>query len=368
MDENAGDQVALLLFRLGVEWYAVRVGDVREIYQEYEVTPVPCVPEFIQGVVNIRGEILSVTDLAKIMGLGSAMAEGVQPPAIVVNNQEVATAMVVDEIGDIIELPQGGIEAPVSIIDRTQAEFVSGSVYVDGTLVGVVNVDRVSGARRRVEPALDGTGKGARDHGHPEADIEQLHQPSDLLDGAHPDRLPDHPVHRHLARSSATRSPDQVRPCSDFLLLGGLSLVLLVSWGFILYYLGRRFVSPLNAVVESVRSACQGEIGRKVDVKGEDEIGVLAQSYNQMLDLIIYLIRQTQESSKRLSAVRQRHPLRYRAAGLRLRRAGRVDQPDHRDDGGARLHLSPDRREREPGRVDGGGLARQRRRTASRRS
>lgn len=143
VDENAGDQIALLLFRLGVEWYAVRVGDVREIYQEYEVTPVPCVPDFIQGVVNIRGEILSVTDLAKIMGLGSAPTEGVQPPAIVVNSSDVATAMVVDEIGDIIELPRGGLEAPVSIIDRSQAEFVSGSAYVDGTLIGVVNVDRV---------------------------------------------------------------------------------------------------------------------------------------------------------------------------------------------------------------------------------
>lgn len=142
-DENAGGQIALLLFRLGVEWYAVGVGDVREIYQEYEVTAVPCVPDYIQGVVNIRGEILSVTDLAKIMGLESAPTDGVQPPAIVVNSSEVATAMVVDEIGDIIELPQGGLEAPVSIIDRSQAEFVSGSVYVDGTLVGVVNVDRV---------------------------------------------------------------------------------------------------------------------------------------------------------------------------------------------------------------------------------
>ncbi len=143
VDDTAGDEVALLLFRLGVEWYAVRVAEVREIYQEYEVTPVPCVPDFIQGVVNIRGEILSVTDVSKMMGLGAAWMEGEQPPAIVVNNDEAATSMVVDEIGDIIELPEGGIEPPVSIIDRQQAEFVSGSVYVDGTLVGVVNVDRV---------------------------------------------------------------------------------------------------------------------------------------------------------------------------------------------------------------------------------
>jgi purine-binding chemotaxis protein CheW len=143
LEDTAVDRLALLLFRLGVEWYGVRVADVREIYQEYDVTPVPCVPEFIQGVVNIRGEILSVTDLAKMMQLEAWPAEGDQAPAIVVSSNDAATAVVVDEIGDIIEVSHEALEAPVSIIDRHQAEFVIGSVYVDGTIVGVVNVDRV---------------------------------------------------------------------------------------------------------------------------------------------------------------------------------------------------------------------------------
>ncbi len=64
---------------------------------------------------------------------------------------------------------------------------------------------------------------------------------------------------------------------------------------------GNRFMAPLAHVVESVKAACQGEVGRKVDVRVDDEFGVLARSYNQMLDLIVYLIRQTQESSRRLA-------------------------------------------------------------------
>jgi methyl-accepting chemotaxis protein len=87
----------------------------------------------------------------------------------------------------------------------------------------------------------------------------------------------------------------------DVGILGAVSVGLLIAWVFILSWLGGRFMGPLTNVVESVRAACQGEIGRKVDVKSDDEIGVLAQSYNQMLDLIVYLIRQTQESSRRLA-------------------------------------------------------------------
>jgi len=64
--------------------------------------------------------------------------------------------------------------------------------------------------------------------------------------------------------------------------------------------IGRRAMAPLGQVVESLRQACNGEIGHKVDIHSTDEIGKLAHSYNQMLDLMVYLITQTQESSHRL--------------------------------------------------------------------
>ena len=54
-----------------------------------------------------------------------------------------ATAMVVDEIGDIVEVPRDSVEPPVSMIGKAQADFVSGSVYVDDRLVGLVNLGRV---------------------------------------------------------------------------------------------------------------------------------------------------------------------------------------------------------------------------------
>jgi methyl-accepting chemotaxis protein len=81
----------------------------------------------------------------------------------------------------------------------------------------------------------------------------------------------------------------------------GISIVLVAVSIAILYLMIKRFVAPLNQVVVSVQSACQGDIGHKVAVTTQDEIGTLATSYNQMLDLIVYLIRQTQESSRRLA-------------------------------------------------------------------
>ena len=146
VEEEASDLISILLFRIGEETYAVDVADVREIFQEYEITRIPCTPECVLGVTNVRGEILSVTDPALMMSLGRIVGDpghAEQPPAIVVKNMDVATALVVDAIGDIVEVPSNAIEPPVSVIDRAQSAFIAGTLFVDGGMVGLLNVERV---------------------------------------------------------------------------------------------------------------------------------------------------------------------------------------------------------------------------------
>lgn len=88
---------------------------------------------------------------------------------------------------------------------------------------------------------------------------------------------------------------------TDVALLFGISILVMISWALLQYAISKRSLGSLSEIVTSVQSACQGDIGHKVPVTTKDEIGTLASSYNQMLDLIVYLIRQTQESSKRLA-------------------------------------------------------------------
>lgn len=145
-EETSIETVGLLLFRLGEEWYAVPIEGVREIYNDYTVTRIPRVPDFILGVINVRGEIISVTDLGEMMHVPSRTEleiGGFLPSAIIVSNDSCVTAIVVDEIGDIVDVPRESIEPPLSTLDKTQAEFVSGSVYVNGQLIGIVNLDKV---------------------------------------------------------------------------------------------------------------------------------------------------------------------------------------------------------------------------------
>lgn len=152
VEETAEDVTLLLLFRVDAEWYAVDLAEVREILQHYVVMELPCVPDFVQGVINVRGEILSVCDSARLMRLGQS-SEAPDRPAIVLSNGDVATALVVDEIGDIAEVSRDSIEAPVSVIDRAQAEFIVASACVGELMAGLLNTARM------LEPVVTGRAK-----------------------------------------------------------------------------------------------------------------------------------------------------------------------------------------------------------------
>jgi purine-binding chemotaxis protein CheW len=146
-EQESSDQTrGLLLFRLGEEWYAFPIEGVREIYNDYVVTRIPRVPEFVLGVVNVRGEIVSVTDLGTLIRVPSRTQldiDGELPSAIIVSKEGCVTAVVVDEIGDILDVPQTAVEPALSTLAKSQAEFVAGSVYVDDRLIGIVNLDKV---------------------------------------------------------------------------------------------------------------------------------------------------------------------------------------------------------------------------------
>lgn len=142
--ENSSEKTSVLAFRLAEEWYGVRVSDVREIFQEYTVTAVPCVPEYVLGVVNVRGEILSVTDSAILMGLGTVSVDsGFMPPAIVVSDGTVSTALVVDEMGDILEIASEEFGPPVSVIGHAHADFVTALMSLGDKMICLINTSRV---------------------------------------------------------------------------------------------------------------------------------------------------------------------------------------------------------------------------------
>ena len=117
--------VRVLVFRLGEETYGLPVDVVREIVSDARPTRVPGAPASVRGVISLRGEIVSVIDPGVRLGLSGVA--GSRPVLAVIRRDDVSTALAVDAIADIIEIPEADIAAPLPLLDRAVADAVAGS-------------------------------------------------------------------------------------------------------------------------------------------------------------------------------------------------------------------------------------------------
>jgi len=130
---NSGKEMILLKFQLLPETYAIEFGFIREVSPLKELTTIPNTPAFIMGVMNLRGEIISVVDPKKIFNLRSSGLTEFNK-IVVLSHGELIFGMVTDKILGIEKVGQESVlEAPETLSEKA-ASFIRG-ICADGTIV-----------------------------------------------------------------------------------------------------------------------------------------------------------------------------------------------------------------------------------------
>ena len=128
-----GEVVPVLCFSLGAESYAVETRHVREVLPLPRVAPLPCVPSFIRGIVNIRGRIVCLLDLKQILGLPQT-AVSPSPSVIILHSPDREFGLLADEISGLAEIPLSGIQASLPTLTDVRAHYLKG-VTADGLVL-----------------------------------------------------------------------------------------------------------------------------------------------------------------------------------------------------------------------------------------
>jgi len=138
------ETLQIIVFRLAREWYGVEITKVKEVTRVGKITYLPSCPEHIAGIVNLRGNILSVTDLKRILNLPhDALTEKTRIIAVEFGTLE--TGLLVDEVIESIEVPLSKIEPPLITIPSERARYIEGQCKVDNKLIALVSVPKVLG-------------------------------------------------------------------------------------------------------------------------------------------------------------------------------------------------------------------------------
>ena len=135
-----------LTFMLGGEIFAVGILRIKEIIEYGEMTTVPTMPNFIRGVINLRGAVVPVVDLASRFG-GDAGNVTRRTCIVIVevtheDSQQVMGIMV-DAVNEVLEIPQEQIEPAPAFGARIRADFIAGMGKVDGHFVIILDANRV---------------------------------------------------------------------------------------------------------------------------------------------------------------------------------------------------------------------------------
>jgi purine-binding chemotaxis protein CheW len=141
-DEKREETIQLIVFRLAREWYGVDIRKVKEIVRLNRVTYLPSSPQHIAGIVSLRGNILSVTDLKVLLNL-SVELPAEKARIIAVESGILETGLIADEVIGSIELPVRVIGPVIPTIPEKGAKYLEGLCKVDNKLIGILSVEKV---------------------------------------------------------------------------------------------------------------------------------------------------------------------------------------------------------------------------------
>ena len=141
-DTPPNSEVELLTFRVGDSEYSVDIMSVREIRGWTPTTSLPHAPEYVRGVINLRGTILPVLDLARRLGLEDDGPDD-RNVIIVVDVGGRAVGLRVDAVSDILTIPDTDFHAPPEMSGDDVPAFVSALILTEGRMVRILDLECV---------------------------------------------------------------------------------------------------------------------------------------------------------------------------------------------------------------------------------
>ena len=140
--DAAQTEKQLVVFDLASEGYGVDIGAVREIIRMQEITRVPNTPDFVEGVINLRGKVIPVIDLRKRFGL-QVMDQSKDNRIVVVDIGKQDIGVIVDSVTEVLRISADSVEPPTSVITSADSDYLLGIAKLESRLIILLDLESV---------------------------------------------------------------------------------------------------------------------------------------------------------------------------------------------------------------------------------
>jgi purine-binding chemotaxis protein CheW len=140
-------ELQLVVFSIGAEEFGVEIMNVQEIIRMTSITRIPQAPDYIKGIINLRGRIIVVINLNVVLGMQSKEQDE-NTRIVVAGIGDTVMGFIVDAVSEVIRLPEKNVEpAPAVIADKIGTEYVMGVGKLDNRLLILLNLDKILSAK-----------------------------------------------------------------------------------------------------------------------------------------------------------------------------------------------------------------------------
>ena len=135
------ETVIVISFYMGDFLLGITADKIVEINKDLEITPVPLADDYILGIMNLRGQIVTVIDLAKKIGLQNKITPNLN--LIIKTQDEAPISFVIEKIGDILEIPVSKLEKPPEKLEGIDKEYVEKIYQLPNKLLLLLNLEKI---------------------------------------------------------------------------------------------------------------------------------------------------------------------------------------------------------------------------------
>jgi purine-binding chemotaxis protein CheW len=139
----AAEQMFVTLFVDG-SCYGIEVGLVRETLDHMPITPAPLAPPAVRGIINLRGEIVTVVDLACQLGRCEERSEDRGNMHVIAEIGDQAISFLVDDVGDVLEVAEDQFAPPPATLSDSARDLITGAYKLDDHLLLVLDAARAA--------------------------------------------------------------------------------------------------------------------------------------------------------------------------------------------------------------------------------
>jgi len=143
VESGFDDVIQWVTFKLDSEIYGIRVMQVQEVLRVSEIAPVPGAPSYVMGIINLRGNVVTVINTRSRFGLSLNETNDDDTRIVILESEDNVVGILVDSVAEVVDLKRDQIETSPNVGNDESSKYIEGVATLEGELLILIDINKL---------------------------------------------------------------------------------------------------------------------------------------------------------------------------------------------------------------------------------